>query len=129
VRTIEIVPAHAEFARNGSLQSDVAGRVEVIEGAGNGRAEDVRRRLGRCGVLDADKKSYPLYLTRVPAHRRRGGLIMVDNAFAFERAVRRVAEGSEVSAVRSFNEHMSQVEGLQSVIVPLGDGVWVGVRR
>jgi predicted O-methyltransferase YrrM len=79
--------------------------------------------------LDADKKSYPLYLRESLRIVRRGGLILVDNAFAFGELFAESPKDPEVAAVRAFNEHMAQVEGLQSVIVPLGDGVWVGVRR
>jgi predicted O-methyltransferase YrrM len=129
VRTIEIVPAHAEFARKWVAQSDVAGRVEVIEGAGMDVLKTFADDSADAAFLDADKKSYPLYLRECLRIVRRGGLIMVDNAFAFGELFAESPKDPEVSAVRSFNEHMSQVEGLQSVIVPLGDGVWVGVRR
>jgi predicted O-methyltransferase YrrM len=129
VRTIEIVPAHAEFARKWVAQSDVAGRVEVIEGAGMDVLKTFADDSADAAFLDADKKSYPLYLRECLRIVRRGGLIMVDNAFAFGELFAESPKDPEVSAVRSFNEHMAQVEGLQSVIVPLGDGVWVGVRR
>ena len=35
----------------------------------------------------------------------------------------------DVPAVRSFNDLMTRVPELQSVIVPLGDGLWVGVKK
>ena len=38
-------------------------------------------------------------------------------------------EYREVQAVRDFNEHMAGVKELQSVIVPIGDGLWVGVKK
>ena len=34
-----------------------------------------------------------------------------------------------VEAMRAFNDHMAQHPGFQSIIVPIGDGMWVGVRR
>ena len=129
VRTIEIVPAHAEFARKWVAQSDVAGRIEVIEGAGMDVLKEFDDDSADAAFLDADKKSYPLYLRESLRIVRRGGLILVDNAFAFGELFAESPKDAEVAAVRAFNEHMAQVEGLQSVIVPLGDGVWVGVRR
>ena len=36
---------------------------------------------------------------------------------------------AEAPAVKAFNELMAREERLQSVIVPLGDGLWVGVKR
>ena len=36
---------------------------------------------------------------------------------------------SEVAAVRAFNDQMAGVAGLNAVIVPIGDGLWIGVKR
>ena len=36
---------------------------------------------------------------------------------------------ADVEAVRAFNDHMAGVDALQSIIVPIGDGLWVGVKR
>jgi len=35
------------------------------------------------------------------------------------------SELEEVEALRAFNDHMAQTVGLQGVIVPPGDGLWV----
>jgi len=31
--------------------------------------------------------------------------------------------------IRAFNDLVAKTDGLQAVIVPLGDGCWFGVRR
>ena len=54
---------------------------------------------------------------------------MVDNAFAFGQLLDETPTDKEVGVMRAFNDHMAKVESLHSVIVPLGDGLWVGVRR
>jgi predicted O-methyltransferase YrrM len=53
----------------------------------------------------------------------------VDNAFAFGQLFDEAPSDREVGAVRAFNETMAAETRLQSVIVPIGDGLWVGVRR
>ena len=60
---------------------------------------------------------------------RRGGLILVDNAFAFGELFATTPSDREVGAIRAFNDLMAAEQRLQSVIVPIGDGLWVGVRR
>ena len=55
--------------------------------------------------------------------------MLVDNAFAFGELFEESPRDREVGAIRAFNEHMTQVGELQSVIVPVGDGLWVGVKR
>jgi predicted O-methyltransferase YrrM len=54
---------------------------------------------------------------------------MVDNAFAFGQLFDAEPSDREAPAVKAFNETMARETRVQSVIVPLGDGVWVGVKR
>jgi predicted O-methyltransferase YrrM len=132
VRTIEVEPRHAAFARSWVERSQVArtaGRVEVHEGAGAAVLPSFESRSADAAFLDADKHSYPLYLDHSLRIVRPGGLIMVDNAFAFGQLFDERPSDREVGAVRSFNEHMARHGGLESVIVPMGDGLWVGVVR
>jgi predicted O-methyltransferase YrrM len=128
VRTIELDPARATFARGWAARSDVAGKVEVIQGAGADVLATLANHSADAAFLDADKPSYPLYLKECLRIVRRGGLIMADNAFAFGRLFEENAD-SDVQAVRDFNDLMAKTPEVQSVIVPIGDGLWVGVRR
>ena len=128
VRTIELDPARAAFAREWASRSDVAGKVEVIQGAGTEVLATFADRSADAAFLDADKPSYPTYLKECLRIVRPGGLVMADNAFAFGRLFEDGAD-SDVQAVRAFNDLMAKTRELQSVIVPIGDGLWVGVRR
>ncbi len=128
VRTIEINAAFAEFARSWIARSDVADRVEVIEGRGMDVLPTFETDSADAAFLDADKTSYTGYLRESLRIVRPGGLLCVDNAFAFGQIFDEDPTDPEVGAVRAFNDFMAKVEGLQSVIVPLGDGCWVGVK-
>jgi predicted O-methyltransferase YrrM len=79
--------------------------------------------------LDADKQNYPAYLTQALRIVRPRGLIMVDNAFAFGELLAEVPTRGDVEAVRSFNQIMAQESSLHSVIAPIGDGLWIGVKN
>jgi caffeoyl-CoA O-methyltransferase len=129
VRTIELEKKHADFAERWAAKSDVAGRVEVHRGAGMDVLPRFATDSADAAFLDADKGSYPQYLTECLRIVRQGGLIMVDNAFAFGELFAERPSDQEVGAMRAFNEHMAKVEAIDSVIVPLGDGLWVGVKR
>jgi predicted O-methyltransferase YrrM len=129
VRTLEISPKHAEFARSWIAKSDVASRIEVITG-------DARQVLPGIGAdsadamfLDADKASYPAYLEQGMRIVRKGGLILADNAFAFGQLFDQNPTDREAPAIRAFNEVVPKTEGLHGVIVPLGDGCWVCVKE
>lgn len=129
VRTIEVKGRHADFAEDWIGRSDVAGRVEVLRG----RALEVLPGLAADSAdavfIDADKESYVGYVAESLRIVRRGGLVMVDNAFAFGRLLDADCTDPDVEAVRAFNDHMAGVDALQSIIVPIGDGLWVGVKR
>jgi len=127
VQTIELEPRHADFAERWIARSNVADRIELLRGAG----ADVLGRLPSgaydAAFVDADKPGYPLYLRECLRLVRSGGLILVDNALAFGRLFADDPDES-VRAVRSFNDIMAATPEVQSVIVPIGDGMWVGVR-
>ena len=78
--------------------------------------------------LDADKASYPAYLEHALRIVRTGGLILVDNAFAFGQLLDPHPTDREVLAVRAFNDVMAAEKRVHGVIVPIGDGLWVGVK-
>ena len=128
VRTIEIVPKHAEFARRWAARSDVAGRVEVHVGSGLDVLPAFAADSADAAFLDADKANYPRYLEQCLRIVRAGGLIMADNAFAFGQLLDEHPTDKEVPAMRAFNDIMARAPGLHGVIVPVGDGLWVGVK-
>jgi len=128
VKTIEIHPAYAAFARKWIAKSDVAKRIQVLEG--DARKILPRLKTGEADAifLDADKISYPFYLQQALRIVRKGGLVLADNAFAFGQLFETHPTDREVKDIRAFNERIIRTKGLQCVIVPLGDGLWVGVR-
>src|SRR5439155_22518667 len=83
VRTIEINPAHADFAERWVARSDVAGRVIVHRGAGAQVLPGFAAGSADAAFIDADKPSYPAYLEQCLPIVRPGVLLMVDHAFAF----------------------------------------------
>jgi len=129
VRTIELERKHADFAERWVAKSDVAGKVVVHRGGGMDVLPGFETDSADAAFLDADKPSYPKYLAESLRIVQRGGLIMVDNAFAFGELFADRPSDKEVGAMRAFNEHMAKVEELSSIIVPIGDGLWVGVKR
>ncbi len=128
VRTIEIDPGFADFAEKWIAESDVADKVTVHRGAGRDVLGEFETSSADAAFLDADKRNYPAYLEEAMRIVRSGGLIMADNAFAFGQLLDPEPTDPEASAMKAFNDHMAAVKGLQGVIVPIGDGLWVASK-
>lgn len=127
--TIELDRRHADFAQDWIGRSDVADRVQVHRGAGADVLATFEADSFDAAFLDADKRGYPVYLEHCLRIVRPGGLILVDNAFAFGQLLDEHPTDPEVEAVRAFNDRMAGTSGLHGVIVPIGDGLWVAVRE
>lgn len=128
VRSIEFEPRHAAFAESWIARSDVAGMIEVHRGD----ARDVLPRFGDgsadVAFIDADKAGYERYLQECMRILRPGGLLLVDNAFAFGQILDAQPTEEGVETLRAFNDRMAATPGLRALIVPIGDGCWVGVK-
>ncbi len=128
--TIERDPMHAEFARRQIERAGLSEKVRVIVGAG---VDVLERELAGSGpydlvFIDADKPSYVRYLELVYPMVRTGGLIAGDNALSWGRIAEDDVDDPSVKGMQAFNRAMAAHPGLQSCIVPIGDGVCMGVK-
>lgn len=129
VRTIEASGKHADFAEKWVARSDVAGRISIFRGEGKDWLPKFARDTADAAFLDADKAGLSTYLRECLRIVRRGGLIMIDNAFAFGELFDETSKDVSVTAMRTFNDAVCRETALQGIIVPLGDGLWVAVKR
>jgi caffeoyl-CoA O-methyltransferase len=78
--------------------------------------------------LDADKEGYIGYWEAVVPRLRPGGLVIVDNVLSHGRVLDPDASGN-ASAVRAFNDHAHADERVDLVMLPVADGLTLGLRR
>lgn len=129
VRTIEIDARYADFTERWVARSDVAGKVSVFRGSGADVLPTFASDSADAAFVDADKSGYSGYLAECLRIVKTGGLIMVDNAFAFGQLLDDKPTDPEVPAIRAFNDYMAAIRALHSIIVPVGDGLWVAVKK
>jgi len=125
--TIERDPKHARIAREAFAAAGLQDRIELIEGP----ALDVLPTLkpGFDAVfIDADKEPLPHYFAWGMKLLRRGGLLLCDNAFFHGAAVDPNDDSPNAEGVRKFNELASRDPRLLATIIPVRDGLVIGVK-
>ena len=127
--SIELEPAHAEFARGFVSRAGLDGIVDVHVG----RALDVLPSLDGSAFdaifLDADKEPLPTYLEWALRLVRPGGLIIADNALWGGRVLDQSVNDDATRAVREFNRRFATDPRITGIVVPTHDGVAIGIVR
>jgi len=129
--TLEIDPARAELARATIARAGLDAVVEVRVGDAADILDElvVAGRTFDVAFIDADKERYPMYLERTLELVRSGGLILGDNAFREGRVLDEDAPDDGTAGMQRFNEMMARHRRLLSTIIPVRDGLAVGVVR
>jgi caffeoyl-CoA O-methyltransferase len=78
--------------------------------------------------IDGDKPGYIQYWERIVPHVRPGGLIVADNTL-FGGGVIDAAPSVKAAAIRSFNDHVLADSRVDSVLLPVSDGITLAYRR
>ena len=73
--------------------------------------------------IDADKKGYPVYWEEILRRLRPGGLVAVDNVLWDGDVVRPMKRGEDVEAIRRFNDMARADARVESVMLPVADGL------
>jgi caffeoyl-CoA O-methyltransferase len=79
--------------------------------------------------IDADKTGYPLYYEELVPRMRAGGLIVLDNVLRGGRVVDPAAQETADRAIRQVNDTITADSRMQSVMLPLRDGVTLARKR
>jgi predicted O-methyltransferase YrrM len=127
---LEVHPLHAQLTRENVARAGLADRVEVRQG----NALELLAELDGEGpfdlaFIDADKPNYVAYLEHALRLVRKGGVIVGDNASARGNVwmVDADSDAEFINSVRAFNERMATDPHLLSILVPISDGMCVGV--
>jgi predicted O-methyltransferase YrrM len=79
--------------------------------------------------IDADKTGYPGYYEQCLKLMRSGGVIALDNMLSRGRVLDNSIEDPDVSALRQMNEFIHRDERVDALLLPLGDGLTLAVKR
>jgi predicted O-methyltransferase YrrM len=129
---LEVHPLHAQVTRENVALAGLSDKVAVRLG----NALELLAALDADGpfdlaFIDADKPNYVAYLEHALRLVRPGGLIVGDNASAHGNVwqVDPDSDAEFINSIRAFNERMATDPRLSSILVPISDGMCVGVVR
>lgn len=125
--TIEKDPRHAALTRQAFAEAGVAAKVRLLEGA----ALQVLPTLAPgfdAVFVDADKEPLAQYFEWSVKLLRPGGLLLCDNAFFHGSVVDAADRSPEAEGVRAFNRLAARDPRIVSAVVPIRDGLVVGVK-
>lgn len=130
IHTIEFSKDNAQLAKNNIEKSGLSKKIKLFFGD----AKEVMPALGKKYdfiFLDADKEDYAELFNLVMKLLKKKGIIFVDNllwhGFA---ASKEVPEKYKTSTkfIRDFNKIFMNHPKLKTVILPVGDGIGLGVK-
>jgi predicted O-methyltransferase YrrM len=129
ILSLEISPEHAAFARRQLERAGVANRVEVRTGAALDLLPALEGERFDVVFLDADKASLPAYFDWALRLLRPGGLVIADNALRGGRVLDDRDDDPDLRGIREFNRKLATDSRVTGLVVPIGDGVGIGVLR
>ena len=125
--TIEKDPRHAGLARRAFAEAGLAERVQLIEGAALAVLPALAPGFDAVFV-DADKEPLAQYFDWSLRLLRPGGLLLCDNAFFHGSVVDDADRSPGTEGVRAFNRLAATDPRVVSAVVPIRDGLVIGVR-
>jgi predicted O-methyltransferase YrrM len=116
VITLEVSPEHAAVARANIARAGFGDRVEVRIGPALETLQDLQGPFDLI-FIDADKETYPQYLTASLALSRSGTVIIADNVVRDGEVAEPEASDPRVQAVRRYLEQLAVEPRVQSTVI------------
>ncbi len=127
VTTVERDPGRADLAEKNINEAGLGRTVKVVRGDALEVIPKLRDEYDLV-FLDSDKEIYPEAFKKSVKLLRKGGLFVADNAL-WNGEVSTGGTSAEARAMIRFNKDVSGSPGISTVILPLRDGVLVGLKE
>jgi len=131
LHTIEKSADNLVVAKEYISKSGVAGKIKLLEGDALNIMPQLKKKYDLI-FLDADKEDYKRLFDYSLVLLRRGGLLIVDNLLwhgytASSRVPKQYKEST--NHIREFNNLFMNQPNLKATIIPVGDGLGIGVKN
>jgi predicted O-methyltransferase YrrM len=126
--TLELVEAHATFARDLLRRAGLAERTIVHHGEAHATLDTLEGPYDLV-FIDADKEGYVDYLERAIELVRPGGTIIADNVIWSGRVADPDNDEPGTNGLRAYLDRATSHPLLDTNVLPVGDGVAISTRR
>jgi caffeoyl-CoA O-methyltransferase len=124
----DVSAEYTAYAKDAWQRAGVADRIELRIGpAAETLAGLPNEPQLDLAFIDADKSSYPVYWAELVPRMRAGGVIVVDNVLRGGRVIAAQAD-PETYVIKRFNDLVLADERVESVMIPLADGLTLARR-
>jgi predicted O-methyltransferase YrrM len=126
--TVEARETMAERARRNVAEADLSDVIEVRVGGALTVLPEVK---GDFDLIfnDIDKESYPQVIPWAKKLLRPGGILVTDNVLWSGRVADPSDQDAWTEAIRTYNRTLAEDEDMETVILPVRDGVSISVKR
>lgn len=126
--SLELKPSYANVAKTNVERAGLEEKVNYRIGPALESLEALDRegRTFDFFFIDADKKNYPNYLQMAIKLAVPGALITADNVLWRGKVANPADEDHRTEYMRQFNEMAAQHPRLESIVIPIGDGLFMG---
>jgi predicted O-methyltransferase YrrM len=122
--TLELEKEHAAAAERNFRRAGLENKIELLLGKAVDSLDKLKGQKFDFVFIDADKVGYPAYFDKVIGMTNRGGIIAADNTLRKGDVVKRdVDEGTK--AIQVFNKKVADDPRVESLLVPISDGLTV----
>ena len=131
IHSIEKSTDNIKVAKEFIAKSGVGNKIKILEGDALNIMPQLKKKYDLI-FLDADKEDYKRLFDYSLVLLRRGGLLVVDNLLWHGYAASsRVPQNYKESTqhIREFNKLFMNQPNLKTSIIPLGDGLGIGVKN
>lgn len=123
--TLEYEKKHAEVAKKNFKKAGLENKIELIQGKAIESLDRISNQKFDFVFIDADKVSNPAYFDKVIGMMNRGGLITADNTLRNGEVVDFDTTDEGTKGIQIFNEKVAKDPRVESLLVPISDGLTV----
>ena len=123
--TLEFEQKHADVAGNNFIKAGLENKIKIINGPALNSLEKLKGSRFDFVFIDADKVNINNYYEKVIKMVRSGGIITADNTLRHGDVVNQNSEDENTIAIREYNKNTASDPRVETLLVPISDGVTV----